>query len=375
LLIVIGAMDLGGAESHLAQILPRLAEEGFEVTVHTLTGRGVLADALEADGVRVVAPPGSLGGAKRGGFAGRALRAARAGLSLDRFMRNWKPDIVNFFLPEAYLVGAPIALAKSSAKLVMSRRSLNHYQVKHPLLARLERSLHGRMDALLGNSAAVVVQLIAEGAPRPRVHLIRNGVDLARFENAKSRDETRAGIGTAQDVVVVSCVANLIPYKGHADLIDALVPLRGKSNWELWCVGRDDGIGAALHARAAAAGIADRVRFLGARSDVPDLLAATDIFALASHEEGSPNAVLEAMTARLPVIATNVGGIPEAVEEGKTGLLVHPHDPAALAAALLRLIEDSALCETMGQAGRARIEAEFSLEVCVRSYAELYRGL
>lgn len=369
-------MDLGGAESHLVQVLPRLAkDEGFEIAVHTLTGRGVLADALEAGGVRVVAPPGSASGAKRGGFAGRAVRAARAGLSLGSFMRSWKPDIVNFFLPEAYLVGAPIAMASCTAKLVMSRRSLNHYQAKHPILARLERSLHGRMDALLGNSEAVAVQLIAEGASRARVHLIRNGVDLARFENAKSRAATRAAIGTEQDAVVVSCVANLIPYKGHADLIDALVPLRGKSNWELWCVGRDDGIGTALGARAAAAGIADRVRFLGARSDVPDLLAAADIFALASHEEGSPNAVLEAMTARLPVIATNVGGIPEAVEEGKTGLLVRPHDPAALAAALLRFIEDSALCETMGQAGRARIEAEFSLDACVRSYAELYRGL
>jgi glycosyltransferase involved in cell wall biosynthesis len=375
LLIVIGAMDLGGAESHLAQVLPRLVEEGFEIAVHTLTGRGVLAGVLEAGGVRVVAPPGSAAGAKRGGFAWRAFRAARAGVSLDRFMRDWKPDIVNFFLPEAYLVGAPIALASSSAKLVMSRRSLNHYQIKHPLLARLERSLHGRMDALLGNSEAVAVQLIAEGAPRARAHMIRNGVDLTRFESPKPRDATRAGIGTAQDAVVVVCVANLIPYKGHADLIDALREMREAPDWELWCVGRDDGIGAELRARAAAAGIAGRVRFLGARSDVPDLLAAADIFALASHEEGSPNAVLEAMSARLPVVATNVGGIPEAVAADKTGLLVDARDPAALAGALQRLVADANARAAMGRAARERVEAHFSLGACVRAYAALYRRL
>ncbi len=375
MLIVIGALDVGGAESHLAQVLPRLAKEGFEIVVHTLTGRGALAAALEAGGVRVVAPPGSLAGARRGGFAGRALRAARAGLALYRFMRDWKPDIVNFFLPEAYLVGAPVALACSSAKLAMSRRSLNRYQLKRPILARLEGLLHGRMDALLGNSDAVVAQLIAERAPRARVHLVRNGVDLARFENATPRAATRAAIGSARDAVVVVCVANLIPYKGHADLIDALVAARDRPNWELWCVGRDDGIGAALQARAAAAGIADRVRFLGARSDVPDLLAAADAFVLASHEEGSPNAVLEAMAARLPVVATNVGGIPEAVDDGKTGLLVEARDPASLATALSRLMGDSTLCEEMGRAGRARVERSFSLDACVRAYAALYRGL
>jgi glycosyltransferase involved in cell wall biosynthesis len=227
----------------------------------------------------------------------------------------------------------------------------------------------------LGNSETVVMQLIAEGAPRARVHVVRNGVDFARFENLKPRDTTRAAIGTTQNTVIIACVANLIPYKGHLDLIDACASLGLQPHWELWCMGRDDGIGAELRARAAAAGIADRVRLLGARSDVPDLLAAADIFALASHEEGSPNAVLEAMTARLPVVATNVGGIPEAVEEGKTGLLVDARDPAALAGALQRLIVDANARAAMGRAARERVEAHFSLGACVRSYAALYRRL
>jgi glycosyltransferase involved in cell wall biosynthesis len=370
ILVVIGALEIGGAESHLAQILPRLAQDGFEIAVHTLTGRGALADALERAGVRVIVPQT---GAKSGGFAGRAARAARAGFSLAGFLRSWKPDIVHFFLPEAYLVGAPLALAFSRAKRVVSRRSLNDYQAKHPMLAKFERALHGRMHALLGNSAAVTAQLLEEGAPAPRVHLIRNGIDLARFAAPRARETVRGELGTAPDAVVLACVANFIPYKGHADLIEALALVPRAPVWELWCAGRDDGIGQALRARAAALGLP--VKFLGARDDVPDLLAAADIFALASHEEGFPNAVLEAMAARLPVVGTRAGGIPEAIDDGKTGLLAPVRAPAELGAALAKLIADPALRRTMGDAGRARVEAEFALDACAATYARLYRSI
>ncbi len=371
--MVIGALDVGGAESHLAQVLPRLAQDGFEIAVHTLTGRGALAPALERAGVTVIAPPGSEAGSKSGGFAGRALRAVRAGLSLARFMRGWRPDIVHFFLPEAYLVGAPIALCVSPAKRLVSRRSLNDYQAKHPALARLERALHGRMHALLGNSAAVTAQLAAEGAPESRIHLIRNGIDLARFDGRRARAGVRAELGAADEAIVVACVANLIPYKGHADLIEALAGVPRDVPWELWCAGRDDGIGPALAARAAE--LAVPVKFLGPRGDVPDLLAAADIGVLASHEEGFPNAVLEAMASRLPVVATRAGGIPEAVDDGQTGLLVAPKAPAELGAALAKLIADPAARRAMGARGRARVEAEFALEACARAYARFYRSL
>jgi glycosyltransferase involved in cell wall biosynthesis len=368
ILIVIGALDVGGAETHLAQVLPRLVADGFEIAVHTLTGRGALAAPLEAAGVRVVAPPGSEAGAKAGGFVGRGLRALRAGLSLARFMRGWRPDVVHFFLPESYLVGGPIALLTSNAKRVMSRRSLNDYQAKHPLLAKLERVLHKRMDAVLGNSAAVTAQLIDEGAPPNRVHLIHNGIDLARFANPQP-------VPRPADKVVIACVANLIPYKGHADLIDALAQIPREAAWELWCAGRDDGIGASLKARADASRIGDRVKFFGARDDVPDLLAAADLAVLASHEEGFPNAALEAMAARRAVIGTRAGGIPEAIEEGKTGLIVPPRDPAKLGQALACLIADTPLRTKMGEAGRQRVEAEFSLAACAEAYFRFYQML
>jgi glycosyltransferase involved in cell wall biosynthesis len=374
-LVVIGSLDVGGAEMHLLQVLPALAARGFEIAVHTLTGRGALADRFEASGIRVVAPPGSGAGPRAGGFAGRVARAVLAGLSLAWFLRAWKPEIVHFFLPEAYLVGAPIALVASDACRVVSRRSLNDYQLKWPLLARLEHALHGRMDALLANNQAAIDQLAAEGAPRVRLHLIRNGIDLARFSDSAPRARTRASIGAPDGTIVFICVANLIGYKGHADLIDSLAAGQNLPAWELWCVGRDDGIGRELAARAESAGIGTRIRWLGARADVPDLLAAADVGVLASHEEGFPNAVVEAMAAGLPVVATKVGGMPEAIVDEVTGILVPPRDVTALGAALGSLASDPDLRARMGDAGRARIAANFTLSICADAYARVYRDL
>jgi glycosyltransferase involved in cell wall biosynthesis len=140
-------------------------------------------------------------------------------------------------------------------------------------------------------------------------------------------------------------------------------------------VGRDDGIGADLAARAEAAGLAAQVRFLGQRDDVPDLLAASDIAVSASHEEGSSNAVLEAMAAGLGVVATDAGGNAEAIRPGIDGLLVPPRDPAALGAALVALAGDAGLRARLGDAARARATRDFSLTACVDRYAALYRGL
>lgn len=374
-LVVIGSLDVGGAEMHLLQVLPPLAAQGFEIAVHTLTGRGALADRFEAAGIRVIAPPGSDCGPRAGGFAGRAARAMRAGLSFASFMRGWRPAIIHFFLPEAYLAGAPVALLASGARRVMSRRSLNDYQMKRPFLARIERRLHSCMHAIVGNSQAVVDELAREGAPRERVHLIRNGIDLSRFIAPRDRSAVRAAIGTQLDTVVFACVANLIPYKGHADLIDALSVAHSLPEWELWCIGRDDGVGAKLRAQAEAAGISNRIRWLGSRADVSDLLAAADIGVLASYEEGFPNAVIEAMAARLPVVATNVGGVPEAIIDGSTGLLVTPSNPKALSSALSAVGTNPMLRLSLGVAGRARVEDEFAIEACVVAYEQLYRNL
>jgi glycosyltransferase involved in cell wall biosynthesis len=300
------------------------------------------------------------------------LAPAAGLLSVLRELLAWRPDAVHFFLPEAYILGGLAAWCAGARPRVMSRRSLNAYQAAHPRAARVERWLHARTDALIGNSRAVCAELAAEGAAAGRIGLLPNGVVTA--PPARSRAEARAALGLAPEALVILCVANLIPYKGHADLIEAFARARPSlPEAVLLLAGRDDGLGVALTAQAEARAVIDHVRILGARDDIPDLLAAADVFALASHEEGSPNAVIEAMAAGLPAVVTDAGGSPEAV--GDAGLVVPPQDPGALAAALVRLGTDAELRASLGTAARARAAAEFSLEACIGRYVALYAGL
>ena len=172
-------------------------------------------------------------------------------------------------------------------------------------------------------------------------------------------------------------VANLIRYKGHSDLFEALDWIKGSlpARWTLLCVGRDDGIGERLRKQAVARGIESNVQFLGERPDIASLLASADIGILCSHEEGFANSILEGMAAGLPMIVTDVGGNAEAVIDGTTGLVVPPHNPKALGAAIVKLALDPELRRRMGRAGRERVEKYFGIDRCVANYARLYAGL
>ncbi len=376
LLVVIGDLDLGGAERHLAQVLPRLPRDRYRVLVYTLSHKGALAPQLEAAGISVVEPPGSaflrrwLGRRVR-----RTLLLAVSAARLFVLMLRERPAVVHLFLPEAYIVGALCALAARCPARVMSRRSLNVYQNAYPLARRVERWLHPRMQAILGNSAAVVGELRAEGAPPDRLGLLYNGVDVAPL--AVEPGVAREQLGIADDALVMLLVANLIAYKGHTDLLQALGRVRGDlpEGWVLLCAGRDDGPGGDLKAEAAALGIGGGVRWLGERSDVPTLLACADIGLLCSHQEGFSNTILEGMAARLPMIVTDVGGNPESVVDGVTGMVVPPRDPRALGDAILALARDPERRMAMGEAGRRRAVESFSLETCVARYERLYDAL
>lgn len=355
---------------HLLQVLPSLVRRGLEVRVQTLTNRGELADQLEHAGVNVLGHRRSTSSIRSRNLLARAARLLRAVASITRILVAWRPDVVHFFLPSAYLVGAPCAILFSRAKRAMSRRSLDDYQRERPLLARVERQLHYFMHGLCGNSAAIIKQLAAEGAPLDRLHLIYNGVDLSRFPlvEQKPRDSDHP--------LTFLIVANLIAYKGHADLIDAFALARKRlPPWRLVCAGRDDGIGSTLRARAAAAEIATEIQFVGNRSDIPELMRQADVAVLSSHQEGFPNAVIEAMAAGLPVVATAVGGVIEAVIHGETGFLVPIRDPSAMAEALVTIARDATLRKRFGEQGRAVAQRRFALDTCADAYISFYRRL
>jgi glycosyltransferase involved in cell wall biosynthesis len=373
---VIGSLNVGGAERHVAQILPRLDRNKWKPFVYCLTERGALADELEAQGVPVlvssVEPPPR--GASR---MRRVQRIARAMLGLNAEMRKLSPAIAHFFLPAAYILGAPAAILAGVPVRIMSRRSLNDYQKDLPASAFVERRLHAAMAAVLGNSRRVIEQLrVLESVPQEKLGLIYNGVEFRQAdEDARSR--VRTSLGIVPDALVFIIVANLIPYKGHRDLIDAFrrAAPRLPAQWRLLVVGRDDGIGSDLRAHAQLSEIASNVIFLGTRHDVGDLLAASDVNLLSSHQEGFSNAVLEGMAAGLPSIVTDVGGNPEAVIDGQSGLVVPPHDPERFAAAIQRFAADHALRATMGRRALARARENFTIDGCVARYEDLYAAL
>ena len=259
----------------------------------------------------------------------------------------------------------------------MSRRSLTDYRNKYPLLATVERILHRRTLGVIGNSQAVIEQLAAEVDDRSKVALIHNGIDLPPATTATDRRRMRQSLQIADETLVIAVVANLVAYKGHRDLIEALASIKDQlpAPWRLLAIGRDDGVGAELKRRAEAAHLSGNVIWLGQRPDVEALLAASEIFVLPSHQEGFSNALLEAMAAQVAPIATAVGGNLDAVVHNETGLLVPPGDPSALAAAILRLAKDAKLRRRFGAAARARIEQYFTLEACVSRYEKLYRAM
>jgi glycosyltransferase involved in cell wall biosynthesis len=256
----------------------------------------------------------------------------------------------------------------------MSRRSLNAYQAKRFGVRVIERRLHRRMDAVIANSNAVRRQLLDEGVAVAKCAVIYNGVAVPERASCSEADELRGALALPVDAVVVIVVANLIPYKGHADVLDAFAAARARlpAGSAVVFIGEDGGIESGLRRQAERAGIAPAVQFAGRVDDVQRYFAIADIVVQASHEEGFSNAILEAMAAGRPVVATRVGGNEEAVVDGDTGILVPPRDPDALAAALTKLGADPALRDRMGSAARARARDRFSLERCIEAYRRLY---
>ena len=319
-LFVINKLARGGAEKHLTKLLPALTARGIAVDLFVLERGGELEPRLAEAGVPI-----------HGAQGGPAfLRLPAAALDLYWHIRTTRPDIIHFFLPKSYIVGSLVALIAGHKTCFMSRRSLTHYHRHHPWLARLEMLLHRRMLTVLGNSRAVVAELVKEVGSARKVGLIYNGTEILPLADEVTRTRRRAALNLPAEAFVLVIVANLIGYKGHADLLDALhlVAASLPQPWRLMVIGRDDGIGNQLKMQAVRLGLSDNVMWMGERSDVEAILPAADAGLLVSHQEGFSNALIEAMEQGLPVIATSVGGNMDAVVDGQTGRLVPVRDPS-----------------------------------------------
>jgi glycosyltransferase involved in cell wall biosynthesis len=211
------------------------------------------------------------------------------------------------------------------------------------------------LERFLGTSRRIDV--VANGVPR------RDG----------RRERLRRELAVHDDEVLIVAVGNLYPVKGHEVLLRALAGAGPGSPWRLVIAGRGEE-GERLRALAEEIGAATRVHLLGYRADIPDILAAADIFAMPSLSEGLPLALIEAMFGGRAIVASKVGGIPDALEDGREGLLVPPGDPIALRTALQRLVSSQPLRATLGAAAQRRAQAEHTIVRMTDQYEQLYRS-
>ena len=373
IVIVIGTLDIGGTERQLRATLPTLAGQGIPVAVHTLIDVGPLGHELRRLGIEVYTPFEKYRSLRQYRL-GKLLLLMASAVRLLHLMVTGRAFVVHCYLPAAYLIAGVCAATVGYRHLILSRRSLNRYQTKHGVLSRLERALHARLFVAIGNSRAIVDELEAEGIAPGKLCLIYNGVSFEREKGKVSM--TRTLLGIPPDAVVVVCLANLIPYKAHEDLIDAWARLGATADRaiRLICVGCDHGHLRGLRKRCEQLGVTPSVIWAGESDRPGDYVALADIGVLVSHQEGFSNAILEYMCARLPVVATQVGGNAEQVIDGDTGYLVATTDIEAIAERLSKLIDNGELRTRMGAAGYQRVVTHFPLSHTIAQTARIYNA-
>ena len=360
----IDGMGVGGTEMNAVRTAERLDRDRFELVVVALNGEGPLRARYDAAGIPVESFP-------IGGLVGR--RALAQGLRLRRFLAERAIDLAHCHDLYTNAFVAPWARA-AKVPLITSRRWEIFERRGHALLNGVAYQI---ADRVLANSPRVAELLRAEGVPASRVVVVPNFVDEAGFAppDAAERARWRASFGVPAGALVVGMVASLTPIKDHATLLRAAAAA-APAHPALHVVLVGDGPRrGALEALASELGIADRVHFAGLRPHLPNLHHAFDLSALCSRSEGFPNTVVEAMAAGRAVVATRVGGTPDAVEDGVTGLLVPPSDPAALAAALGALLADPARREAMGARALERAESRYAPGVAIGALEALYDQL
>lgn len=358
----------GGTERQLLAVLRHLDRSRFDVHVGCLKKQGPFLAEVEAMGVPVMEFPASASTAGPAGWVFGKLQRIR---DIAAYLNEQRFDLLHAFdfygnvfaVPAARRSNVPVVLA-SRRELAGDRSLLQRWAIRyacqraHGVVAN-SRAAGSCLTALLGNASG-------------KVTVVYNGIDLGAFRATRSAQDVRAEIGVPGNTVLVGIVAALRPEKQIETFLRAAARVAKQMTQARFLLVGDGSERARLEELARQLGIESRTIFAGDRRDVADLLPAIDVFVLSSLTESLPNAVLEAMAAARPVVATRVGGTPELVEEGVTGYLVPVGDDAAMAARILELAGNPDLRRRMGAAGRARVERDFTPEKMAGTLEELY---
>ena len=289
---------------------------------------------------------------------------------MTRLFKQAKPDIVHLHSSHAHNVGGLAARLAKVPAVVLSRRmdtpiKLIHHKLKYQF----------GYDRIIAISEGVKAALVKAGVKSHRISVVRSAIEDTWWTVIGSRESVRKDFGYSEDDLVVTIIAAVEPRKGQELLIRALPKILEKAPNVKVCFAGKDELSQPERLLAKELKVEDKVLFAGFRPDVHDVIAASDIVAAPSYLEGLGVSIMESMACGKPVVASNVGGIPESVIDGLTGFLVPTGDEAALAEAITKLARDENLRDEMGRKGKERAMAEFSIPVLIQSTLEVYCDL
>ena len=336
------------------------ANSGIDFHTTTVVGRGPLHDQLEAQRF----PAHALGCTSAVGYIGGARRLAA-------LCRNLGTQIIHAVEPIPAAVAILARWMGSGAKVVYNRQHVTSSHYQQTWLSRFSAQFADLTMTVSKASAAAAVEV--DGAARNRVVVAYNPAPELREVPAEEIRELRSRLGIPEDASIVAIVARIRVEKGHGTLMAAmeLVSARCPLPVHLVIVGAGP-YEQEVRAYAAASRICDRIHFVGHHLDVAPWFALADVVANPSDRDACPIAVIEAMSASKPIVATHVGGIPELVEAGRTGILVPPSDPPALADALLAVLRSTERARSLGECARVRYAERFTVAAAVQRYLEVY---
>jgi glycosyltransferase involved in cell wall biosynthesis len=348
--VVMTSFDAGGTERQTIELARRLDRRHWDVRLACLNPRGAWQERA-AEAAPVTAFPIS-------GF-GRA-DTCRQALAFARWCGRHDIQIVHTVDFYSNVFALPAAAFARVRVRIGSRRGQN--VDRSPAQLAMQRAAYLCAHTVVANSRASAARLVSERVRTAGVHVIPNGLDLTAFPPAGARASRRH----------VLTVANLRPEKGYDVLVDAAaLVLQQFPDARFQCVG-DGPERARIETRMAERRVSHAFSLLGPQEDVAARLALADIFVLPSRTESMPNALLEAMAAGLPVVASAVGGIPEVVDAGRTGLLYNANDPRQLADYICQLMNDAAFADALGDCARSEVHSRYSIDSMVSAFESLY---
>lgn len=349
----------GGAQEHLYSLVTRMDHERYDVSIVSLSP-GSAVRKLERAGfdVLVIDEPDD----------------AIAVGALTAYLAEVRADVIHNHMFRAETVGtrAALALAEVGHRRPYVVSTIHSSRIRSEEDRQHLRDLTPYMDQLIAVSKAIEHKLRDEERITAPVRLIYNGVDLSRYDRQEPCCTLPEEYGLEPGSQLVGVVARLEPEKGHPTLLEAWPEvLRSCPHSYLLIVG-EGSRREALEAQVRDLRIAHRVVFTGRRDDIPAVTAALDVAVLPSYREAQGLTILEAMALSRPVVASDVGGIPEMITDGVTGLLVPPHDATALASAIIRLLRDHPYADTLGRAGHDLVHDRFCIELMVAAVQTIY---